>query len=84
MAGPSTQPPKIDKMSFEDALAELEAIVRRLESGEAKLDDAIAAYERGALLRAHCEAKLREAQAKVEKITRRTDGAVSTESVDQE
>ena len=84
MAGPSTQPPKIDKMSFEDALAELEAIVRRLESGEAKLDDAIAAYERGALLRAHCETKLREAQAKVEKITRQTDGTVSAESVDSQ
>ncbi len=84
MAGPSTQPPKIDKMSFEDSLAELEAIVRRLESGEAKLDDAIAAYERGALLRAHCETKLREAQAKVEKITRQTDGAVSTESVESQ
>lgn len=82
MAGQSTQPPKIDKMSFEDALAELEAIVRRLESGEAKLDDAIAAYERGASLRAHCEAKLREAQAKVEKITRDSDGTVTAESAD--
>jgi exodeoxyribonuclease VII small subunit len=61
-------PRDIQAMSFEDALAELEHIVRRLEDGKAKLDDAIQAYERGAALKRHCEAKLREAQAKIEKI----------------
>jgi exodeoxyribonuclease VII small subunit len=60
--------PEIAKLTFEEALKELEDIVRRLESGNAKLDDALAAYERGALLKQHCEAKLREAQARVDKI----------------
>lgn len=69
----------ISAMSFEDALAELEEIVRRLEKGDAKLDDAIASYERGALLKKHCERKLQEAKAKVEKITLGSDGSVKTE-----
>ena len=56
-------------MSFEDALAELEQIVRRLEAGQVKLDDAILSYERGTSLRRHCENKLNEAQAKVDRIT---------------
>ena len=67
-------PPEIAALSFEDALAELERIVRQLEEGRAKLDDAIASYERGTLLRRHCEAKLREAQAKVERIMVTADG----------
>ena len=61
-------------LSFEEALAELERIVRDLETGQAKLDDAIAAYERGAALKRHCEAKLRDAQAKVDKIVTGPDG----------
>ena len=48
----------VSALSFEDALAELEQIVRGLESGQQKLEDAITAYERGAALRRHCEAKL--------------------------
>jgi exodeoxyribonuclease VII small subunit len=75
----SAPPPEIAALSFEDALAELEGIVRRLETGNAKLDEAIAAYERGALLKRHCEAKLREAQARVEKIVVSADGTVSAE-----
>ncbi|WP_207478271.1 exodeoxyribonuclease VII small subunit [Arenibaculum pallidiluteum] len=67
-------PPEIAAMSFEDALGELERIVRQLEEGRAKLDDAISSYERGTLLRRHCEAKLREAQAKVERIMVTADG----------
>ena len=63
------------QLSFEDALAELEAIVRRLEEGSGKLDDAIAAYERGAMLKRHCEAKLQEAQMRIEKIVLGPDGA---------
>jgi exodeoxyribonuclease VII small subunit len=55
----------------------LEQIVRRLESGSGKLDDAIAAYERGALLKRHCEAKLREAQSRVDKIVIGADGKPS-------
>ena len=72
-------PPEIAALSFEDALGELEQIVRRLETGNAKLDEAIGAYERGALLKRHCEAKLREAQSRVEKIVVGADGAVAAE-----
>lgn len=59
----------IAALGFEDAMKELERIVKDLESGQVKLDDAVKAYERGAALRRHCEAKLSEARAKVEKIT---------------
>lgn len=74
----------IAKMSFEQALEELEAIVGKLEQGEGALDAAIANYERGAALKRHCEAKLKEAQAKVEKITRAPDGGVGTEPFESE
>jgi exodeoxyribonuclease VII small subunit len=72
-------PPDIAALSFEDALAQLEAIVRELEAGQGKLDAAIQAYERGALLKAHCETKLREAQMTVERIARTADGTVAVE-----
>ena len=72
----------IAKMSFEDALKELETIVRGLESGSGQLDAAIDAYERGAALKKHCEAKLREAQAKIEKITIEAGGNVASEPTD--
>ncbi|HTZ77484.1 MAG TPA: exodeoxyribonuclease VII small subunit [Stellaceae bacterium] len=75
----SKLPPDITKMSFEEALAELEQIVRRLEGGAGKLDEAIQSYERGALLKRHCEAKLREAQARVDKVVIAADGSVKTE-----
>jgi len=74
-----TTPPEIVKLSFEDALKELEDIVRRLETGNAKLDDALSAYERGALLKQHCEQKLREAQARVDKIVLGADGKPGAE-----
>lgn len=72
-------PPEIAAMSFEDALSELDKIVRQLEAGGTKLDDAINAYERGAQLKRHCEAKLKEAQAKVERISFGPDGQVTVE-----
>lgn len=62
----------IAELSFEGALKELEAIVGRLESGDAALDEAIALYERGDQLRRQCAARLDAAQAKIEAI--RTDG----------
>ena len=74
----SKLPRDIAAMSFEDALTELEQIVRRLEDGKGKLDDAISSYERGAALKRHCEAKLREAQAKIEKIGLAPDGSAKT------
>ena len=58
----------IKTLSFEKALAELEDIVRKLESGAAELEASIALYERGAALKAHCEKKLKSAQEKIEKI----------------
>ncbi len=70
-------PAEIAALSFEDALVELEKLVKQLEDGKAKLDDAIKAYERGALLKRHCETKLREAQAKIEQIAIGADGSVS-------
>ena len=74
-------PPDIAAMSFEDALAELEQIVRRLEGGQVKLDEAILAYERGAQLKRHCERKLNEAQQRVDRIVIGPDGAVTSEPV---
>lgn len=68
-------------LSFEDALAELEKIVRGLEGGQQKLEDAIGAYERGALLRRHCEAKLAEAEARVQAIVAAADGTLALEDV---
>jgi len=67
-------PVAVANMSFEDALAELERIVRALEGGQQKLEDAITAYERGAALRKHCEAKLAEAEARVAAIVEMPDG----------
>jgi exodeoxyribonuclease VII small subunit len=72
-------PADIAAMSFEDALAELEQIVRRLEGGQVKLDEAIGSYERGAQLKRHCEQKLNEAQQRVDRIVLGPDGALSTE-----
>jgi exodeoxyribonuclease VII small subunit len=72
-------PADIAAMSFEDALAELEGIVHRLEGGQVKLDDAIQSYERGAQLKRHCEKKLNEAQQRVDRIVIGPDGAVTVE-----
>ncbi len=76
MADTKTRP--VDKMSFEEALAELEMIVRQLEAGEVELEKSIAIYERGAALKAHCDARLQAAELKVEQIVQGASGA-STE-----
>jgi exodeoxyribonuclease VII small subunit len=78
---PDGVPPDIAAMSFEDALAELEQIVRRLEGGQVKLDEAIISYERGAQLKRHCERKLNEAQQRVDRIVIGPEGAVGVEPV---
>ncbi|MEM1383366.1 MAG: exodeoxyribonuclease VII small subunit [Pseudomonadota bacterium] len=67
----------VAKMSFEDALSALELVVRDLESGEVPLERSIELYERGAALKAHCEAKLRDAELKVEKIMAGADGTAA-------
>jgi exodeoxyribonuclease VII small subunit len=69
-------------MSFEDALAELERIVRQLEEGKGRLDEAIDAYTRGVELKRHCEAKLAEAQTRVERIMVGSDGSITTKPAD--
>jgi exodeoxyribonuclease VII small subunit len=72
-------PADIRKLSFEDALEQMEKIVGRLESGQVKLDEAIAQYARGVQLKAHCESKLKEAQARIDKIKFGPDGEAGTE-----
>ena len=62
-------------LSFEDALKQLEEIVTKLESGQAPLEESIDLYSRGAALKAHCEAKLKAAQLRVEKIVVGPGGA---------
>ena len=71
-------------MSFEQALAALDEIVRRLEGGKVDLEDSIAIYTRGTHLRRHCEAKLRSAEERVEMIVIGAEGAVSTRPADIE
>ena len=70
---------EIDTLSFEDALAELERIVKSLESGQQKLEEAITAYERGAQLRRHCEQKLRAVEARVAAIVETAEGVTVEE-----
>ena len=75
-------PADIAGLSFEEALAELERIVRQLEEGKGPLDAAIDAYSRGSLLKRHCEAKLAEAQARVDRIVLGADGAPAAQPAD--
>lgn len=65
----------IENLSFEEALAELESIVRALEGGSTPLAQSIESYERGMALKSFCELKLKEAKLKVEKISLSADGA---------
>ena len=64
----------VKKMPFERAIEELESIVKRLEEGKVPLEESVAIYERGEALKARCEELLRQAEARVEKITLGTDG----------
>lgn len=75
-------PAEIAKLSFEQALEQLEDIVRQLEGGEGALEQALEAYERGAQLKRHCEAKLVQAQARVEKISLAADGTPKADPVE--
>ncbi|MFN3955604.1 MAG: exodeoxyribonuclease VII small subunit [Pararhodobacter sp.] len=59
----------VAEMSFEEALKELESVVGQLERGDVELEKSITLYERGAELKAHCEARLAQAQARIEQIT---------------
>jgi len=73
----------VEEMSFEEAMTALEDVVRQLESGDVPLETSIALYERGAALKTHCASKLREAEAKVAKITlNETGDPTGTEPLD--
>jgi len=68
----------VDTMSFEEAMAALEQVVGALERGEVPLEQSIALYERGALLKKHCADKLKDAEEKVELIRAQEGRAVGT------
>jgi exodeoxyribonuclease VII small subunit len=76
---------EIERLSFEEALAALEQVVRRLESGEEPLDESIALYERGEALRKHCQARLDAAQMRIRQIVTDSEGrAIATRSFDED
>ncbi|MEC9435615.1 MAG: exodeoxyribonuclease VII small subunit [Pseudomonadota bacterium] len=77
-----TDPKPVESLSFEEAMRELEAVVDQLERGDAALEASIALYERGAALKAHCEARLSAAQLKVDQIAAGPDGAPTAKPMD--
>ncbi len=77
-----TKRKSIENISFEDALAELEEIVRKIDTGQENLADAVESFERGVLLKKHCEKMLKEAKLKIEKITSSGDGKIETAEVE--
>jgi exodeoxyribonuclease VII small subunit len=70
----------LESLSFEQAMAELETLVKRLEEGRLPLEEAISAFERGALLKKHCEQKLLAAKMRVEQITGMTENGAKLET----
>jgi len=78
---PATEKP-VAEMTFEEAMAALEAVVGQLERGDVALDQSIALYERGAALKAHCAGKLRDAEEKVELIRVQEGRAIGTTPVE--
>ena len=74
---------EIKKLSFEEALSELEQIVEDLERGDIELEDSISIYEKGVILKAHCEAKLKTAKMKIDKTISHPDGDFSSEPLDE-
>ncbi len=80
MAEAETTP--VTELSFETALAELEQVVARLEGGQVPLEELIELYARGAALRAHCEERLKAAEARVSEIAQGPDGSLRARPVD--
>lgn len=72
----------IENMSFEEALVELELIVKKIDTGEQSLDEAINAYERGMQLRKQCELKLNDAKLKIEKVVKTEDNKFTLEEAE--
>lgn len=81
---PAAAPRAVADMSFEEALAELEGIVQKLERGQLDLEASINAYERGTELRQHCARKLREAELRVEKLSVDRNGEARLSPLDTE
>lgn len=77
------KPESIKNMSFEEAMNMMERIVHAMESGDISLDKAVETYEIGMLLKNQCDARLKAAQLKIEKITSDSNGAIKTESFEE-
>lgn len=77
-----TQSKSIEKMPFEEALAELEEIVKKIDTGQESLADVVDSFERGVLLKKHCEKMLSSAKLKIEKITKSENGELKTSEVE--
>lgn len=71
-----------ENISFEEALSELEEIVKKIDNGQETLEAAVNSFERGILLKNHCEKKLKEARLKIEKITKLADYTITLEDVE--
>ncbi len=84
MADKSQSGQGINALSFEQALAELEGIVRRLEAGQVELEESIRIYERGEALKKRCNDLLKQAEARIEKITLKDGKAEASEALDVE
>lgn len=71
-----------ENISFEEALSELEEIVKKIDNGQETLEAAVNSFERGIVLKNHCEKKLKEARLKIEKITKLADATVTLEEIE--
>lgn len=74
----------IESLSFEEALSELERIVRSIDNGQENLEKAIQSFERGVSLKNYCDKKLKEAELKIEKIVKQSDNTTKLEPVEFE
>jgi len=84
MADKSQERQDIKALSFEQALAELEGIVRKLEAGQVELEESIRIYERGEALKSRCNTLLKQAEARIDKITLKDGQAKTSEALDIE
>jgi len=73
---------EIENLSFEEALSELEEIVKKMDSGQENLELAVNSFERGVRLKNYCEKKLQEAKLKIEKISKLEDSSITLEKVE--
>ncbi len=72
---------RLDSLNFEQALAELETIVKKIDTGQESLESSIKSFERGIALKNYCESKLKDARLKIEKITKVENGVASLEDI---